>query len=99
MTDTHHEHDHEQDEFVTIVDEEGNETLYQILFTFDSNDYGKNYVLLYPAGVAGDEEIELQAYSYTEDSEGESGALLPIETDEEWDMIEEVLNTFLEDDA
>lgn len=96
-----HDHLHEEDhEYITIVDEEGNEILYEILFTFESSDYNKNYVLMYPAGSSEEEDIELQAYAYTEAEDGTSGALQPIETDEEWDMVEEVLNTFLaeEDD-
>lgn len=89
-----HEHDHEH-EYITIVDEEGNESLYEILFTFDSEDYNKSYVLVYPAGSHDEEDVELQAFSYTEQEDGSSGSLEPIETDAEWDMIEEVLNTFL----
>lgn len=89
------EHTHEE-EYITIIDEEGNEELYQILFTFDSEDFGKSYVLLYPAGTSEDEEVEIQAYSFKENEEGGSGDLLPIETDAEWDMVEEVLATFLD---
>ncbi|MGO4936676.1 DUF1292 domain-containing protein [Fundicoccus sp. Sow4_H7] len=99
--DHHHDHDHDHDhdhEYITILDEEGNESLYEILFTFESEEYKKNYVLVFPAGTIEDEDVELQAYSYIETEDGQSGALQPIETNEEWDMIEEVLNTFLEDD-
>lgn len=95
----HHEHDHEHEhDYITLVDEEGNESLYEVLFTFDSDDYGKSYVLLYPAGSSDEDEVELQAFSYVEDEEGGKGELQPIETDAEWDMIEEVLNTFLDDE-
>lgn len=94
-----HDHNHEHDhEYITILDEEGNESLYEILFTFDSEDFKKSYVLVYPAGTIEDEDVELQAYSFTESEEGSAGALQPIETDEEWDMVEEVLNTFLDDE-
>lgn len=89
---------YDEQEYVTIVDEDGNEELYQILFTFDSEDFGKSYVLLYPAGVTDDEDVEIQAYSFVENEEGGAGDLLPIETKEEWDMVEEVLNTFMEDE-
>lgn len=88
--DEHHDHEH-----ITIIDENGNEELCEILFTFDSDDYGKSYVLVYPAGIPEGEEIELQAFSYVEQENGDQGDLKPIETDEEWDMIEEVLNTFM----
>ena len=52
----------------------------------------------YPAGIPEGEEVELQAFSYVEAEDGTEGDLLPIETDEEWDMIEEVLNTFLDEE-
>lgn len=95
MPHTHDHHEHDENEYITIIDEEGNESLYEILFTFDSDDYGKSYVLVYPAGASDDEDIELQAFSYIEQEDGTSGELGPIETDAEWDMVEEVLNTFL----
>lgn len=94
-----HEHDHEHEEsYITVVDEDGNESLYQVLFTFESEDFGKNYVLIYPAGATDDDDIELQAYSYVESEDGTAGDLQPIETEEEWDMVDEVLNTFLAED-
>ncbi|WP_203333082.1 DUF1292 domain-containing protein [Planococcus beigongshangi] len=88
-------------EHITVVDENGNEQLFEILFTFDSEDFGKSYVLYFPVGAEEDDEgeIEIQASSFTEktDADGKvaGGDLLPVETDEEWDMIEEMLNTFL----
>lgn len=98
MTDHHeHEHEHESD-YITLVDDEGNESLYEILFTFESEDYNKKYVIIYPAGTIDEEDVELQAYSYTEDEDGTSGDLQPIEDEKEWDMVEEVLNTFLEEE-
>lgn len=97
----HHDHDHDHNhdhEYITIYDEEGNETLHEILFTFDSDDFKKSYVLVYPAGTLDEEDVELQAFSYAESEDGLSGSLDPIETEEEWDMIEEVLNTFFGED-
>ena len=50
MTEHNHDHDHEGHEHITLVDEQGNETLYEILLTVDGQEeFGKNYVLLYPA--------------------------------------------------
>ena len=47
-----HNHDHNHDhEVITLVDEQGNETLFEILLTIDGREeFGKNYVLLVPAG-------------------------------------------------
>lgn len=97
-----HDHDHEH-EVITLVDENGNESLFEILMTIDGREeFGKNYVLLVPVGAEEDEEgqIEIQAYSYTENADGTEGDLQPIpeDSDAEWDMIEEVFNSFMEED-
>jgi uncharacterized protein YrzB (UPF0473 family) len=82
---------------ITVVDENGNEQLCEVLFTFDSDEFGKSYVLYYPVGAEEDEEeeIEIHASSFTPTEDGQDGELMPIESDEEWDMIEEMLETFL----
>ena len=51
-----HNHDHNHDhEVITLVDEQGNETLFEILLTIDGREeFGKNYVLLVPAGAEED---------------------------------------------
>lgn len=99
MTDNH-DHSHEFDEeYITLVDEEGNEELYQILLTFESEEFGKNYVLVQPTSTEDEEdEVEVFAFSYTESEDGSEGQLGDIETEEEWDMIEEVLGAFTEEE-
>ena len=73
-----------------VKDEDGNEKRMIILFTFSSDDYGKSYVVFQdPENETG----EIYASAYNDD-----GELLPIETDEEWDMVEEVINTFASDE-
>ena len=90
--------DHGQ-ENITIVDESGNEQLCNVLFTFESDEFEKSYVLYYPIGAEEDEneEIEIHASSFTPNEDGEDGELLPVESDAEWDMIEEMLSTFLDE--
>lgn len=89
-------------EQITIVDENGNEQLCQILFSFPSEEFKKSYVLYYPIGEEEDEngEILVHASAYIpneDDEEGNEGELMPIETDEEWDLVEEMYNTFVEE--
>ncbi len=81
-------------EIMTIIDEEGNEVLYEIVLTFKSDETGKSYVVY---KLPGDENEEVFASSYNE-SDKDGGALNPIETDEEWDIIEEVLGAFVEEE-
>lgn len=84
---------------LTIVDAEGNEKLCQILFTLDSEEFGKKYVVFYPIeqleGEDDEEQIQLMAASYTEGENGE-GELSEIETDEEWSLIEDAVADFEE---
>ena len=89
------------DNQITVIDENGNEQLCEVLFTFDSDEFGKSYVLYYPLGADenDDEEIEIHASSFDSNAENEEGELQPIETEDEWDMIEEMLNTFLAEEG
>jgi uncharacterized protein YrzB (UPF0473 family) len=73
-----------------VTDENGNEKRMIILFTFDSSDYGAQYVVFQDP-----ESTDGQVYASRYTNEGE---LIPIESDEEWDMVEEVINTFAEDE-
>ena len=90
-----HNHDHEERELITLVDEQGNETLFEILLTIDGKEeFGKNYVLLVPVNAEEDEDgqVEIQAYSFIENEDGTEGELQPIpeDSEDEWNMIEEV---------
>lgn len=85
---------------ITVIDENGNEQLCEVLFTFESEEFNKSYVLYYPIGADNDddEEMEIHASSFSPSADGEDGELEPIETEEEWDLIEEMLNTFLDEE-
>lgn len=75
---------------IYVPDENGEEKKMTILFTFDSPDYNKQYVVFQnPENTDG----EVYASAYTD-----QGELIPIESDEEWEMVEEVINTFLIDE-
>ncbi|MBB5150232.1 MULTISPECIES: DUF1292 domain-containing protein [Ureibacillus] len=93
-----HEHDYEE-RHITVIDEDGNEQLCEVIHTFDSEKFGKSYVLYTIVGAEEDEDgqIEIFASSFTPAENGEDGELQPIETEEEWDMIEEVLNSLEEE--
>lgn len=73
-----------------VRDEDGKEMEMEILFTFEDEATHKNYVVFQDPE---DESGEVFASAYDED-----GNLLPVETDQEWAMIEEVLGAFAQDD-
>lgn len=80
-------------EYLLVTDEEGNEIECQIIMTFTSEEFHKSYVVYQ---IKDDESGEYYAASYNPD-DGDEGKLLEIEDDAEWDLIEEVLESFLEE--
>ena len=57
-----HDHNHEERELISLVDEQGNETLFEILLTIDGKEeFGKNYVLLVPVNAEEDETAKLKS--------------------------------------
>lgn len=92
-----------QEDYVTLTDDEGNEVLYEVLLTFHSDEYDKDYILLAEPGASEDEDNETEILAYSIDpneaDDATEGELLPIEDDAEWDMVSEVLNTFIADDS
>lgn len=88
-----------EENMITIIDEDGNEQLHEILLTFDLDDYDKQYVVFAPVGSDNEEDEDLiHVASYVPNETGEVGTLHDIEDDEEWAMVEEVLNTFFEEE-
>jgi uncharacterized protein YrzB (UPF0473 family) len=83
----------EYNDVLFITDENGEEIEARIIMTFDSEEFKKSY-LVYQ--LVDDESGEYFAASFNPDDEDE-GSLMPIETDEEWDLIEEVLESFLDE--
>lgn len=89
----------EEREQIVIPDEHGDEHLFEVLFTFDVEESGKSYMVLEPVGATeDDEEVEVFAFRFEDGEDEDDLALFPIETDEEWEMVEEMLNTFSEQD-
>ncbi len=78
----------------TVIDEEGKEKEFEVVLTFKNPDTKKSYVIY---KLPGDENEEVFAAIYDEESTM-GGNLMPIETDEEWDTLDEVLNAFLDEE-
>ena len=80
---------------LTVIDENGNETLCQILFTFQSEKTGKKFVIFYPIASLEDEDdqLELSAAMYTEGADG-NGELHEITEESDWDEVESAIEEF-----
>lgn len=94
----------DNEEIFTLVDEKGNEELYKEAMRFKSDQTGKWYICLYPLDEENDEEVNIEAFAFEPESdmdavEDQDIQLIPIESDEEWAMVQEVLNTFIDDEG
>ena len=72
-----------------IKDENGNVIECEVLFTFDSPETNKSY-LVYTDNKKT-EEGALKIYANIYDKTGQNKNLMPIETEEEWNTVEAIL--------
>ena len=78
-----------------LVDENGKETVYDVLFTFDSDETNKSYIVYTDNSTDDLGNIQVFASIYYPGSD--TSRLDPIETDKEWKVIETILNTIQEE--
>ncbi|MEO4052193.1 DUF1292 domain-containing protein [Solibacillus sp. CAU 1738] len=80
------------EQFFKVLNDAGEEVLCRVIFTFDAEEY--SYVLY---TIEGEENPEVSALRFELDDNGEIGELSPLETEEEWEMVQEVLNTLVDE--
>ena len=78
------------DDEMIITNEKGEEKVMKILFTYDSEERGKEYVFLYEK----DDEDNVLVFAINEKEE----TLEEIEDDEEYAEAEEVFNAYMNDE-
>ena len=74
----------------TIKNSNGVEVECEILFTFDSEQTKKSYIVY--TDYSKEENGSLKVYANTYDPNGNNMNLMPIETEEEWNIIEAILS-------
>ncbi len=80
----------------TVINEEGKEVVCSVLFTFDSDETKKSYIVY--TDNTKDKQGNIQVYASIYDKEQEDNMeLLPIETDKEWKVIETILESLQEE--
>ncbi|MDL4841455.1 DUF1292 domain-containing protein [Aquibacillus rhizosphaerae] len=88
----------EEKERIIIPDENGEEHLFEVLFTFDVDQTGQTYIAVVPVEQKDDEEVEVFAFRYEDQANEDDLSLFQIESDEEWEMVEEMLNTLADEE-
>ena len=73
-----------------VIDDEGKEVECEVLFTFESDETGKNYIVYTDntTDEAGNTKVYASIYNPDEDET----RLEPIETEKEWKIIETILD-------
>lgn len=79
----------------TLVDEEGRESSYDVLFTFDNEETNKSYIVY--TDNTKDQEGNIQVYASIYDPNDPNSKLEAITTDKEWKVIDTILETLQEE--
>ncbi len=79
-----------------VVNDEGKEIECEVLFTFESDETKKNYIVYTDNTI--DEEGNTKVYASIYNPDQDETKLLPIETEKEWKIIETILDE-LQNDA
>ncbi len=79
----------------TLIDENQNEVEYDVLFTFESEETNKNYIVY--TDQTKDENGNIKVYASIYDPNDPNSKLEAIETDKEWKVIETILSTLQEE--
>lgn len=74
-----------------VINDEGQEILCDILFTFDSEETKKSYIVY--TDNSRDAEGNIQVFASIYDPKQDNPRLEPIETEQEWKIIETILST------
>lgn len=78
-----------------VTNDEGKEIEYEVLFTFDSDETKKSYMVY--TDDSKDEHGNTKVYASAYIPGKDTTELLPIETDKEWKIIETILNELQEE--
>lgn len=79
----------------TVLDNEGKEITCEVLFTFESDETKKNYIVYTDNSL--DESGNIKVYASIFDPNKENTELMPIETEREWKIVETILESIQEE--
>ena len=76
---------------ITLVNDKGEEVECEILFTFDSDETKKSYIVYTDNSL--DDNGSTKVFASVYDPTGQNPTLMPIETEKEWLVIENILSS------
>lgn len=78
-----------------VIDKDGKEIEFEVLFTFESDETKKNYMVYTDNSTDDDGNVRVYASVFV--PEAEPLELLPVETEREWKIIETILDSIQEE--
>lgn len=78
-----------------VIGNDGKELEFEVLFTFESDETKKNYMVYTDNSI--DEEGKVRVYASVFVPDAEPLELLPVETEREWKIIETILQSIEEE--
>ena len=79
----------------TVKNDKGEEVTCEVLFTFDSEETKKNYIVY--TDNTTDDDGNVRVYASVYKPEDENTELLPIESEREWKIVETILESIQEE--
>lgn len=79
-----------------VLDKNGKEVVYEPLFTFESEETNKEYVVYTDNSKDESGNVRVFASIYNKKKDG-TGELLPIKTEKEWKVVETIIETIQEE--
>ena len=81
----------------TVINDVGKEIVCDVLFTFDSDETKKSYVVYTDNTKDENGNIRVYASIFNPNDNGDGTELLPIQTEKEWKVIEKILESLQEE--
>ncbi len=79
----------------TMIDNDGNEIIYDVLFTFENDENNKDYIVY--TDQSKDESGNIQVFASIYDKDDPTKPFEEIKTEKEWKVIETILETIQEE--
>ena len=80
------------DNKIVVINEKGKEVEYEVLFTFESDETERNYIVYTDNKKDKKGNTQVYASIYKEDKKGRT-EMIPIESEKEWKVIETILES------
>lgn len=87
----------EEPEIIYIPDEEGNEEEFEVIMKFEVDGSDAKYMMVVPLEPESSDEESEEVYAFRYEEDGDDLKLYTIDSDEEWEIVEETFNTLVDE--